>query len=428
MNIFLLFQASWVGSLMPLFALFGGIIGGTLIEYLGRKTTILMTGFPFIAAWLCIVFANNVQMLYIARSVSGFCVGVVSLAFPVYLGETLQPEVRGMLGLLPTALGNIGMLFSYAAGSFLDWTQVAMFGAFLPIPFLILMFIIPETPRWYLSNNKKDKAEQALVWLRGKSADISKELREIQKTQTESDKDDSNNACTELFQIQYLKPLSISLGLMFFQQLSGINAVIFYTTSIFKASGSTIDPNICTVIIGAVNFISTFIATVLIDRLGRKILLYVSSLFMTLTLITLSVYFYLSHINYDLTGYGLVPLVSFVIYVLAFSMGFGPIPWLMMGEILPAKIRGPAASVATAFNWSCTFFVTKIFSDLNVLIGIYATFGVFAKVCFISMFFTYFFVPETRGRTLEDIEKSLTGQKVRRMSSVMNIKPMPSTC
>ncbi|KAJ9593350.1 hypothetical protein L9F63_015054, partial [Diploptera punctata] len=144
-------EASWIGSLMPLSALIGGILGGPLIEMFGRKTTIAATAVPFIISWLLIALAVNVLMLYAARVIAGFCVGIVSLGFPVYLGETLQPEVRGMLGLLPTALGNVGILLCYSAGKYLDWSMLAVLGSCLPVPFLILMFFIPETPRWFVS-------------------------------------------------------------------------------------------------------------------------------------------------------------------------------------------------------------------------------------------------------------------------------------
>ena len=195
----------------------------------------------------------------------------------------------------------------------------------------------------------------------------------------------------------------------------------------FQAAGSDINGNLCTIIVGIVNFASTFVATALIDRLGRKMLLYISSISMIVTLITLGGFFYAKNNNVDMSNIGWLPLVSFVIYVIGFSLGFGPIPWLMMGEILPAKIRGSAASVATAFNWMCTFIVTKTFNDIIGLIGTGGTFWMFGIVCVAGLGFVIFFVPETRGRSLEEIEKRLTGP-VRRMSAVANMKPMPTAC
>lgn len=332
-----------------------------MLEYLGRRNTIMTTAPPFVAAYLFIALASSSTFVLIGRGLSGFCVGIASLSLPVYLGETVQPEVRGTLGLLPTAFGNIGILLAYAAGYGMTWSGLAYLGAALPIPFLLLMFLIPETPRWYVSRGKEPRARKALQWLRGREADIEPELKGIMKSQAEAERHQTQNIARELLQRNNLKPLAISLGLMLFQQFSGINAVIFYAQSIFKSAGSTMDDSQGPIIIGCVNFIATFVATMLIDRLGRKALLYISSVVMVISLSCLGGYFYYKETGANVEAYGLMPLICLMGYVMAFSMGFGPIPWLMMGEILPGKIRGSAASVATAFNWTCTFIVTKTF-------------------------------------------------------------------
>ncbi|XP_015109398.1 facilitated trehalose transporter Tret1 isoform X2 [Diachasma alloeum] len=420
--------SSWIGSVLPLAALFGGIVGGPLIEYLGRRNTILATAFPFIGAYLLIAMANTYWLVLAGRALCGLCVGIASLSLPVYLGETIQPEVRGTLGLLPTAFGNIGILICFVAGRYLDWSYLAFLGACLPVPYLLLMFLIPETPRWYISKGRTKRARKSLEWLRGKNADVTEELGGVEKTHVESERNSGHSALEVLLQPKNMKPLAISLGLMFFQQLSGINAVIFYTVEIFKSAGSSIESNLSTIIVGIVNFASTFVATALIDRLGRKILLYISSAAMIVTLATLGFFFYFKEHNYEgVSAVGWLPLVSFVIYVIGFSLGFGPVPWLMMGEILPAKIRGPAASIATGFNWSCTFIVTKTFKDIIGIIGASGTFFTFAIICVAGLVFVIILVPETRGRSLEEIERRLTGP-VRRMSAIANMKPVPTGC
>ncbi|XP_060868900.1 facilitated trehalose transporter Tret1-like isoform X1 [Metopolophium dirhodum] len=423
-------EGSWIGSLMPLAALIGGMAGGPLIESIGRKTTILATGIPFIISFILIAMAVNVQMVMAGRAIAGFCVGVASLGLPVYLGETVQPQVRGTLGLLPTTLGNSGILLCFIAGKYLNWQMLAILGACIPIPFLVCMFLIPETPQWYISRNKSKKAKKALQWLRGKDADVTQEFSEIEKA-NHMGKNEEMPGYLSLFSKMYSKPLLISMGLMLFQQLSGINAVIFYTVKIFKEAGSTIDENLCTIIVGIVNFLSTFIATGLIDKLGRKILLYASSATMAVTLITLGTFFNYKNNGYDVSQYGWLPLASFVFFIIGFAIGFGPIPWLMMGEILPAKIRGTAASLATAFNWACTFVVTKTFADLLRVFGTDGTFWMFGGICLMGLVFIVFCVPETQGKSLEDIERNLTGvgkgpvRQVRRMSSIAHLKPLP---
>lgn len=411
---------------MPLAALVGGIAGGPMIEYLGRKATIMGIGLPFFAGWMLIANASGVIMVFAGRILCGVCVGIGTLAFPVYLGETLQPEVRGALGLLPTALGNVGILLAFFVGTYLDWSKLAFFGAALPVPFFLLMLMTPETPRWYFTKGRVEDARKSLQWLRGKNINIDKEMRDLTLSQDESDRV-GGNAFGQLFTKKYIPAILISLGLMLFQQLSGINAVIFYAASIFKDAGSSIDENLSSVIIGIVNFVSTFIATAIIDRLGRKILLYISSVSMITTLIALGLYFYAKDAaKMDVSDYGWLPLLCLVIYVLGFSIGFGPIPWLMLGEILPSKIRGSAASLGTAFNWTCTFIVTKTFHSIIATINMYGTLWLFAVICSIGLFFVIFFVPETRGKSLEEIEKHLTGGS-RRVRNI-NKQPMQNVC
>ncbi|XP_028048848.1 facilitated trehalose transporter Tret1 isoform X2 [Monomorium pharaonis] len=423
-------MSMWVGSLMPLSALIGGIAGGPLIEYIGRKKTILATAFPFIGSWLLIAMAQNIPMVLAGRALCGFAVGIASLALPVYLGETIQAEVRGTLGLMPTVFGNTGILLCFVAGMYLDWRNLALIGATLPLPFLILMFVIPETPRWYISKGKTKMSRKSLQWLRGKDTDITDELTMIEKIHQEyldSERSGSQNVISELSKSKHLRPLLISLGLMLFQQMSGINAVIFYTVQIFQDAGSTIDENISTIIIGIVNFISTFVAASVIDKLGRKMLLYISAVLMALTLFSLGGFFYVKSLDVDVTAFGWLPLVSLIVYVIGFSLGFGPIPWLMMGEILPAQIRGSAASIATSFNWMCTFIVTKTFEDVIGLIGAHGTFWMFGIIVVVGFVFVIISVPETRGRSLEEIEKKFTGP-TRRMSAIANMKPTPMSC
>lgn len=420
-------EMSWIGGLMPLGAVVGGLLGGPSIDFFGRKWTLLMTDAFLMLAWTMNYFAQDYYYLYVSRSLVGVGVGFASLTFPVYLGETIQPEVRGTLGLLPTTLGNIGILVCFTVGMLIDWKDLAGIAVLMTLPFLLIfIWIIPETPRWYVSKDKLEDCKKSLEWLRGSKQDITKEFDELVRNQKEQVL--KNETISDVFTRSNLKPLTICLTLMIFQQFSGINAVIFYTTSIFSDSKSTLAPEICTIIVGAVNVFSVFIANALIDRLGRKILLYISSVSMAVCLGTLGSYYYSKDvIKMDVSEYGFVPLVCLLVFALGFSLGFGPIPWLMMGEILPAKIRGPAASVVTAFNWASTFVVTKTFPIMNKSLGSCYTFWFYGVMVVLGLIFTVICVPETRGKSLEDIERLMSDQKVRKMGSAANMKPLPST-
>lgn len=190
-----------------------------------------------------------------------------------------------------------------------------------------------------LSNaGREEEAQKALQWLRGPTTDIRTEMNEIKNTHLLSTK--YATKMKDLLGKAYIKPLMTSLGLMFFQQFSGINAVIFYTVSIFEMSGSSVDSNLSTIIVGLVNIAATIGATLLIDRLGRKVLLIISDVLMFTCLMTLGVFFYLKEFYpQTIEGLGYIPLVSFILFVVSFSLGFGPIPWLMVSQL--GALRNP---------------------------------------------------------------------------------------
>ncbi|EEZ99539.1 Facilitated trehalose transporter Tret1-2 homolog-like Protein [Tribolium castaneum] len=385
-------EASWVCSLLPVGALVGSLSGGPSLDWLGRKGTLILTDMFFLTAWCINYFSTNCWTMYTSRILNGLSVGIASFALPVYLAETLEPEIRGRLGLFPTAFGNFGILLCFVTGSVFEWRGLAGIGALLTVPFLGAVWVVPETPRWYMSKRRVQRAQRALQWF-GYS---DKGLQDL-----------NQNKPKLRYSKSHLKVLGIVLGLMFFQQFSGINAIIFYTTRIFQEAGSSLNASLCTAIIGLVNFISTFIAAILVDRLGRKALMYTSSAVMALMLAVLGLYFYLLRQGVELGSLEWLPLSCFIFYVLGFSFGWGPIPWLMMGEILPAVIRGQAASISAAFNWSCTFIITKTFPLFVDSVGAHYAFWFFCIFMICSMVFLKLAVPETKKRTLEDIERIL---------------------
>ena len=236
-------------------------------------------------------------MMYAGRSIQGFCVGLTTLTLPIYLGETIQPEVRGTLGLLPTTIGNVGILFCYILGSYIDWKILAAIGAFLPLPFLVFMWFIPETPRWYISKGRYQEARTSLQWLRGGKTDVQEEFYEIESNYKSQQEQSKEGGVKQLLKMAYVRPLLISLGLMFFQQMSGINAVIFYTVSIFERSGGSVDSNLSSIIVGLANFFATLGSNLVIDKVGRKLLLNLSGFFMAVSLGALGVFFLLQHLE-----------------------------------------------------------------------------------------------------------------------------------
>lgn len=204
--------------------------------------------------------------------------------------------------------------------------------------------------------------------------------------------------------------LICGLGLMFFQQFSGINAVIFYTNDIFTSAGSNISPVIATIIVGVVQTIATYISSLLVDKAGRKILLLQSCVIMGICLIILGVYFKLKVDGYQVASIGWLPLLCMVLFIVSFSMGFGPIPWMMMSELFPVEFRGGATGVTVITNWMLVFVVTLCFPIMKDAIGIYSCFWFFACIMVLCVFFVLFVIPETKGKSISQIQAILAGK------------------
>lgn len=259
-------SASWVGGILPLGAIVGALLGGLMANYWGRRMAILLSCIPFLLSYVIIATASSLFMVLFGRSLSGFGMGVCSMAMPIYLGEALHPKVRGRLGVCPTLLGNFGIMTCYIVGALTKWRKLAIVGAIMCLPYALLMCIVPDTPRWYLIHGKEAKAIKSFSWLNGSAADARAELDRMPRVESSEPL-----TCQEVLQKRYIKPFCISLTIMFLQQASGYSAVLFYTVMIFNASGSSLDSYVCTIITGAVNVVATLIAAVLIDKLGRKV-------------------------------------------------------------------------------------------------------------------------------------------------------------
>jgi len=319
--------------------------------------------------------------------------------------EISTDNVRGLLGTGFQVCITIGILLVYVFGAFLEWNLLSLACLFPGLLMSILMVIMPETPIWLLTSSKGPKAEIALKKLRHETNDNQSELNELAQQANESKKS-FGLSLEQMKKLVVFKPFYLAIGLMFFQQFSGINAVMFYGTKIFKESGSSLKPSVCTIIIGVSQIIATVFGSLLVDRLGRKILLITSGVGHTVSLGVLGIYYF---VNKDLkpeveSSSGWIPIVCLVVFIISFSIGFGPIPWLMIAEMTPISARSMISAVATGFNWLCAFLITKFFESLKDLITKYGTFFMFAAFCLLSIFFAAILLPETKGKSYDEIQ------------------------
>lgn len=396
-------EQGWLVSSAIVGSIAGAAANGFLADFYGRKKIIIATALIFILGSLMCAYAPTAGWLTISRIVIGIAVGMISFVAPIYLSEIAPEKIRGTLVSFYQLALTAGILLSYLvnrifANTELNWRWMLGAGALPAIILLVGILFLHDTPRWLISKNKLDEAKKVFQKITDdKNADIDTQIAEIKQTITTA-----NTKNKIPMQKWMLMPLFVGIGLMFVQICTGINTIIYFAPTIFKLAGFTgnVSAIYATIGIGIVNFLMTFVAIAYTDRFGRKPLLYIGLSGMLLSLLSLSWSFTL-----DETGKWLA-VASLVVYIASFAMSLGPICWIMVSEIMPLKIRGLAMSAATAANF--VFNAVIVFSFLPLLdhIGQSATFLIFSATIIISLAFVYFFVPETKGISLEKIEEN----------------------
>ncbi|KAH8388864.1 hypothetical protein KR215_002730 [Drosophila sulfurigaster] len=404
-------QFSWIGAFMTLGAAVVCIPIGFLINFIGRKWTMLLLVLPFVLGWALLIWAQNVVMMYIARFILGIAGGAFCVTAPMYTGEISQKDIRGTLGSFFQLMITIGILFVYGVGSGLNVFWMSIVCGLLPIIFGIIFFFMPESPTYLVSKNRSEAAIKSIQWLRGKEYDYAPEMEELHQIDREI-REQEVNIWAALTRPVTIKAMSISLGLMFFQQVSGINAVIFYSAGIFTAAKTGINESMSTILIGVMQVVATFVSTLVVDKLGRRILLLASGIVMALSTTAIGVYFFLKDQDESqVENLGWLPVTSLCVFIIMFSIGFGPVPWLMMGELFATDIKGFAGSIAGTTNWVLAFIITKTFKNLTDGLGTGGTFWLFAGLTVVGIVFVFFIVPETKGKSLNEIQQELAGNR-----------------
>lgn len=336
----------------------------------------------------------------------GLGVGISVAVQAMYIGEIASDNLRGALGSLMPAFMCLGILIMNCIGPFLSFEKVQGVLLAFPILTICLSISLPESPFFSVAKNRPEEAIKALAFLRNKpEKDLFDEMQKIESLVLDN-KD--GPGLTELFKAANLKALIICTVLIASQQLSGVNGIGFYASTIFRESGTKINENVAVIILSAVQFIASGLAPIVADRWGRKTLLLCSSAASALFLFAFALYRYGTENQIQaISSLHWLPLTSLLGYLIAFCFGLGPIPWALTSELIAPKIKSYAMPIITCTAWTSTFVVTKYFQPISLSIGSHWLFAMFGLCATVAFLFTTIFVFETRGLSLQEVQAKL---------------------
>lgn len=405
------FQTEVVISAVLLGAIIGAFLSGKLTDTFGRKSLLIITAVIFIIGSLLSGLAVNFSYLVIGRMFLGIAIGMGSFIAPLYLAELAPPHIRGLLVSLNQVAITTGIMLSYLIDYYFslsgDWKWMFFFGVFPALLLFIGALFLPESPRWLLLHGQPDKALNVLNSIRAPSI-AQEELKAISTTINIEEKANWRL----LMQKWVCSILVISVGLSFFQQVTGINTIIYYAPTILEMAGfqNASTAILATAGVGAVNVLFTIIALPLVDKWGRRPLLLIGLTGMCLSLILMGAAFHFPH----LSQLRWIAVASMIIYIAMFAMSLGPVMWLIISEIFPLNVRGLGVSLAVAANWFFNMLVSLTFLTFINTLGASLTFFMYAILCFLAWIFVYKLVPETKECSLEEIENNLKAGKTSR--------------
>lgn len=406
-------QEVLVGCL-SIVSLIGSLVGGRTSDAIGRKWTMGIGAIIFQLGGIMMALAHSFQVLMLGRLLSGIGIGFGATIMGVYIAEISPAISRGFLTTFPEIFINLGILLGYVSNyafsglpPSINWRVMLAIGIFPSAVIGFALFVIPESPRWLVLQDRVDEARSILIRTIGDEKEVEERLNDILQT---ASKAKSKNIEEKAVWYEILRPnptvfkmLSAGVGLQCFQQITGIDALVYYSPTILKTAGIEGNTQLlaATVAVGFTKTVAILVALVLIDRIGRKPLLYTSTIGMTICLFCITV-------SLPFMGKGEVGILLAIVFICGnvafFSVGIGPICWVLTSEIYPLRLRAQAVSVGFAANRVCSGLVSLSFLSVSNAISVPGTFLIFFVLSALSVVFVHKIIPETKGKTLEEIE------------------------
>ncbi|KAF5298908.1 hypothetical protein FQR65_LT09560 [Abscondita terminalis] len=392
----------------------GGFAGLPLtifsVDKFGRKNSILIAAVQNVVAWILIAFAPSVEYIYVARFLTGIAGDVAFVSAPMYIGEIADQKIRGFLGACIYLMMLLGILVVYSVAPFVTIPISSAVGCSFVIIQLLTLPFMPESPYYLLVKNKKEKARRSLQRLRG-TMDVEKELEEI-AAGVERQNSERGRPIDLILINSNRKALIIMTVLNCAQHFSSISVMLMNIHSILDDAASILTASTAAIIFSALMLVAASIAATVIDKAGRKILLSSSSILTGIALAILATYFAIKNSGTDVSSFNWVPVFSVMLYAVTFKYGLGMVPIVMTAELFPTSVKAMGMTIADAMYVIFAIASIYLFQHLKGIYGMHVPFFMFAASCFLTALFTIFFIPETKGRTLEEIQLILKGVPV----------------
>lgn len=398
-------EISWMTSLVVLGSCCGCWIFGFLTSIIGRKLSTIFLGVPMALSYLLMVIFRTVHVYYVARFIMGFTLGGGNIVSMTYASEIASKSNRGVIGTVSGTSLAIGTLFCYSIGPWISVTTLNIILSIFPlITIAICIIFCEETPYYYLMKGKEHLAKKALSTFRPAGTNIEEELKEI-ISKIEEQK--SGNFWELIKSKPVLKSLFIGNMLLIFQQFTGINGISMYSQSIFDITGSNLSSAVCSIILGALQLTSGSIAPIVVDRFNRRSLMILSASGMILFEVLLGIYCIFYDEDKVSSSLKFVPILCLAGFMFSYNFGIGPLCWVVTSEIYAARVKSMAMAFSVFTYYVVGFVISRYFKTVENAIHIGPLFFIFAGCCGLCIAFIVFFVIETKGKTLEQIQDQL---------------------